>query len=276
MGVTIGEAEIHPDREMAINPGHVYGSVEGLPTKDPAFGLDAIWIESGQRENAQSLGYTVVDPNTVIATHLSQVLQNHAHELLGHEEVQHLLDQLSKTAPKLVEELIPKQLPLAVVAKVLQNLLSESIPIRDIRRIAETLAENSGRTQDAGILTAAVRSVLGPMIIQKINGLEPELQVITLVPELEQILLQNIHASEDGAAGIEPGLADRLHRGLVESAGNQEMKGKPAVVLVSAPIREMIARFVRHTIPNLSVLAYNEVPDNKQLKIVATVGNQAG
>jgi flagellar biosynthesis protein FlhA len=276
LGVTVGEAEIYPDREMAINPGQVYGQLTGIKTTDPAFGLEAVWIEPGRREEAQGLGYTVVDPNTVVATHLSQLLQTHAHELLGHEEVQHLLGQLGKGAPKLVEDLVPKLLPMSVVVKVLQNLLAEGIPIRDMRSIAETLAEHAPRTQDAGILTSAIRVALGRMIVQKINGLASELPVITLAPELEQILLKSIRASEEGGAGIEPGLAERIHRGLAQSSQKQEMAGQPAVLLVSAPLRDLLARFVRHTIPGMHVLAYNEVPDSKQLRIVATVGNQAG
>ncbi len=274
MGVTIGDTEIHPDREMAINPGQVYGELSGIKGKDPAFGLDAVWIEPAQRDHAQSLGYTVVDPNTVVATHLSQILQTHAHELLGHEEVQKLLEQLGKSAPKLVEDLVPNQLQLGSVVKVLQNLLSEGIPIRDMRGIAETLVESAPHSQDAGFLTAQVRMALGRMIVQQINGLRPELDVITLSPELEQILLQSVQAGEEGGAGIEPVLAERLHTGLADSTRNMEMAGKPAVLLISPPLRELLARFVKHTIPGLHVLSYSEVPDDKQLKIVATVGNQ--
>ena len=273
MGVTVGDAEIHPDREMAINPGQVFGELEGTPGKDPAFGLDAIWISPDQREQAQSLGYTVVDPNTVVATHLSQILSSHAHELLGHEEVQKLLDQLGKSAPKLVEDLVPKALPLGTVVKVLQNLLAEGIPIRDMRTIAESLAESAGRMQDAGNLTAMVRVGLSRMIVQKINGLKADLEVITLSPELEQILLSSIQGAAEGGAGIEPMLAERLHQGLASGAQNLEMAGKPAVLLIAPPIRELLARFVKHSIPGLHVLSYNEIPDDKQLKIVATVGN---
>jgi flagellar biosynthesis protein FlhA len=276
MGVTVGETEIYPDREMAINPGQVFGTLEGITAKDPAFGLEAVWIQPAQREQAQSLGYTVVDPNTVVATHLSQILQSHAHELLGHEEVQKMLDQLAKGAPKLVEDLVPKLLPLGTVVKVLQNLLVEGIPIRDMRTIAETLAESAHHVQDAGNLTALVRVALGRMIVQKINGLRNELEVITLSPELEQILLQSVQASEAGGAGIEPMMAERLHQGLADSAQNLEMAGKPAVLLIAPPLRELLARFVKHSIPGLHVLSYNEIPDDKQLKIVATVGNQAG
>lgn len=275
MGVTVGESEIDPEREMAINPGQVFGSIEGIPGKDPAFGLEAVWIEGSQKEHAQGLGYTVVDPNTVVATHLSQILQKHAHELLGHQEVQTMLDQLGKNAPKLVEDLVPKTLPLGTVVKVLQNLLEEDVPIRDMRTIVETLAENGPRFQDAGNLTALSRIALGRMIIQKINGLKPELQVMTLAPELEQLLLNAVSGSEDGGGGIEPMLAERLHKGLMESAQKQEMAGEAPVLLTAPALRELLSRFVRHSIPGLYVLSYNEIPDDKQLKIVSTIGNQA-
>ncbi len=275
MGVTVGEAEIFPDKEMAINPGQVFGEVEGLSAKDPAFGLEALWIDPAQRDHAQTMGYTVVDANTVVATHLSQLLQDHAYELLGHEEVQHLLDKLTVSAPKLVENLIPDTLGLGVVVKVLQNLLQEGVPIRDIRTIAETLAEQGSRSQDADVLTAAIRVALGRLIVQQINGMGAELPVITLDPNLEQLLHQTVQASEGGAIGVEPGLAERLHTALTESAQKQEVSGQAAVLLVSAAIRSMLARFVRHTIPSLHVLAYNEIPSDKQIKIIATVGQQA-
>ena len=271
MGVSVGESEIHPEHDMAINPGQVFGEIDGIKTKDPAFGLPATWIEQNEKENAQTLGYTVVDSNTVIATHLSQLLNENAPQLLGHEEVQQLLDRLASSAPKLVEDLIPKILPLSTVVKVLQNLLNESIPVRDFKTIVESLAENAGQTQDAGILTAQVRVALGRFIVQHINGLNNELAVITLEPSLEQLLHQSIQMSESGG-GIEPGLAERIHTSLSESAQNQEMNGSPAILLVSAQVRLMLMRFVKHTIPNMHVLAYNEVPDNMQIKIVSTIG----
>ena len=272
LGVTVGEAEIQPDKELAINPGQVFGTLQGIETTDPAFGLDAIWIANNQRDQAQTLGYTVVDPNTVIATHLSQILQTHAHELLGHEEVQHLLDMLAKTAPKLVEDLVPDTLPLGVVVRVLQNLLEENIPIRDIRTIAETLAEQAAKSQDADILTEAVRVALGRLIVQQINGMERELPVITLDPTLEQLLHQSIQSSDGMGSGVEPGLAERLHSVLAETTQKQELAGQPAVLLVSAALRPMLARFVKHTISGLHVLSYNEIPTDKQIKIIATVG----
>ena len=272
LGVTLGEAEIQPDKDLAINPGQVFGTLQGIETTDPAFGLDAIWIDTAQRDQAQTLGYTVVDANTVVATHLSQLLQTHAHELLGHEEVQHLLDMLSKSAPKLVENLIPDTLSLGVVVKVLQNLLEENIPIRDIRTIAETLAEHGAKSQDADILTGLVRISLGRLIVQQINGMEHELPVITLDPALEQLLHQSMQSADGMGGGVEPGLAERLHSALQDSAQKQELAGQPAILLVSAALRTMLARFVRHTISSINVLSYNEIPTDKQIKIIATVG----
>ena len=272
MGVPVGEAEVHPDRDMAINPGQVFGAIPGLATTDPAFGLEAVWIEETQRDQAQSLGYTVVDSSTVVATHLSHLLQSHADELLGHDEVQQLLDKLGKTAPKLVEDLVPKQLSLAAVLKVLQMLLQENIPIRDMRTIAETLAEHAPISQEAGVLAATVRVALGRSIVQQISGMGAELPVLTLDPSLEQILHQTLQGGADAAGGLEPGLAENLHRSLIEETQRQEAAGHPAVLLVSQAVRTLLARFVRHSIPSLHVLAFNEIPDNKQVKITATVG----
>ncbi|EGQ8406747.1 flagellar biosynthesis protein FlhA [Vibrio parahaemolyticus] len=273
MGVAVGEAEIRPDQELAINPGQVYGMIDGEPTMDPAFGLEAVWIREEQREHAQALGYTVVDSSTVLATHLSQLLTNNASQLIGHEEVQNLLEMLGRSAPKLVENFVPDQLPLGVVVKVLQNLLNEAIPIRDIRTIVQTLAEYSSKSQEPDILTAAVRISLKRLIIQEINGIEPELPVITLIPELEQILHQTMQASGGESAGIEPGLAERLQSSLSHATQEQELKGEPAVLLTSGVLRSTLAKFVKNTIPNLRVLSYQEIPDEKQIRIVQAVGN---
>jgi len=272
MGATVAQAEVIPDRELAINPGQVFGTLKGTPGRDPVFGLDAVWVDGAQRDQAQSLGYTVVDASTVIATHVSQILQEHAHELLGHDETQQLLNRLAQGSPKLVEDLVPKVLPLGAVVKVLQNLLRESVSIRDMRTIVEVLAEHAHRSQDPVALTGAVRSALGRSIIQKINGLEAELPVITLDPALEQILQQSIRGAADGVVPVEPGLASRMLRALKESAERQEAIGQPAVLLVPDGLREFLARFVRHSIKALHVLAFGEVPDDKQVKIVASVG----
>jgi flagellar biosynthesis protein FlhA len=276
MGVTMAEADVFPDRELAINPGQVFGTLDGVKTKDPAFGLDAIWITANQKEQAQTLGYTVVDPSTVVATHLNQILQQHTYELLGHEDVQKLLDMLSKSSPKLVEELVPNTISLNLLLKVLQNLLRERVPIRDIRSIAEALAGNNTKSQDPVTLTALARVGLCRQIVQNIIGSEVNLPVVTLEPSLEQLLLGSVQQAQkagvDDSAFIEPGLADRLQQSLVKAAQKQEMQGKPLVLLVAAPLRLMLSRFARHSIPDMQVLAYNEIPDNKQISIDATVG----
>jgi flagellar biosynthesis protein FlhA len=271
-GVTFGEAEIYPDRMMAINPGQVFGELEGIQSQDPAFGLDAVWIEANQREHAQAQGYTVVDVDTVIATHLSKILQGHAHELLGREEVQQLLDNLSKSAPKLVEGLVPDTIPLGGVQKVLQNLLEENIPVRDIRTIIESISEQAIRNPDPEAITASTRMALSHSIIQHVNGIKADLPIITLDPELEQILLQTLHATGEGGASLEPGLAENMHKNLNEAAQRQEMAGESSILVVQAGLRSWISRFIRHSIPGLNVLSYNEIPDNKQIRIVANVG----
>ncbi|WP_283248288.1 flagellar biosynthesis protein FlhA [Luteibacter aegosomatissinici] len=272
MGVPMGEAEIHTERMLAIDPGRVHGTINGIATRDPAFGLDAVWIEPGLREHAQTLGYTVVDPATVIATHLSHILQNHSHELIGHQDVQQLLDRLAQQTPKLVEDLVPKRLSLGVVVKVLQNLLAERVPIRNFRGIVESLAEHAGQSQDPGVLAAAVRVTLGRQIVQEIAGLGTEVPVITLAPELEQILLQSLQGGGPAGAAVEPGLADRLQKNVADAARRQEAAGEPAVLLVSPALRPWLSRFVRHVAQNLHVLAYNEVPDNRRVKLVTALG----
>ncbi|MDR0207781.1 MAG: flagellar biosynthesis protein FlhA [Pseudomonas putida] len=275
MGVILAEAEIYPDRELAINPGQVFGTLNGIAARDPAFGLEAVWIDVGQRAQAQSLGYTVVDASTVVATHLNQILQKHCHELIGHEEVQQLLQVLAKGSPKLAEELVPGVISLSGLLKVLQALLAEQVPVRDIRSIAEAIANNAGKSQDTAALVAAVRVGLCRAIVQSIVGVESELPVITLEPRLEQILLNSLQRAgqgqEDGVL-LEPSMAEKLQRSLIEAAQRQEMQGLPAILLVAGPIRAMLSRFGRLAVPNLHVLAYQEIPDNKQVTIVATVG----
>jgi flagellar biosynthesis protein FlhA len=270
-GVAIGESLVHPDRELAINPGRVFGPLNGLATRDPAFGMEATWIEPSMREHAQSLGYTVVDAATVIATHLSHLIQTHAHELFGHEEAEQLLKSLSKTAPKLVDELVPKVLPLAVVVRVMQGLLAERVPIRNVRAIVEALAEAGPRSTDPQVLIGQVRVALGRQIVQDIVGLADELPVITLEPELER-LLSNGLANNGANPGLEPGLAERLQRGLTDAVQRQERGGEPAVLLTPPALRASLARFFRVSVPGLHVLAWNEVPDNRKVRMVTAVG----
>jgi flagellar biosynthesis protein FlhA len=274
MGVTVGEADIIPDKEMAINPGRVFGNLPGTQCKDPAFGLEAVWIDAGQRDHAQTLGYTVVDPSTVVATHLSHILQSNAHELFGYEEAQQLLDNLSKVLPKLVEDLVPKTLALGIVVKVLQNLLLERISIRDMRTIAESLAEYAGKSQDPDILTSAVRVSLGRSIVHDICGAQPEIPVITLDHSLEQILHKSLQTASDGGAGLEPGLAEQMHKSLEDSVHKMEMEGQSSILLVSSFIRPWLARFVRFSIPGLQVLAYSEIPQDRRIKVISTVGQR--
>ena len=270
-GVPVGEAIIYPDRELAINPGRVFGPVQGIATRDPAFGMDAIWIEPAARDHAQTLGYTVVDPSTVIATHLSFIVQSHAHEILGHEEVQHLLNALAKTAPKLVEDLVPRVLPLSILVRVLQGLLAERVPIRNIRTIVECLAEHAPRVQDAAQLLGYVRVALGRQIVQDIAGVGAELPVITLEADLERLLQSSLHGNAANP-GLEPGLAERLQQRVAESARRQESVGEPAVLLVPPPLRHTLARFMRSSLPSLHVLAWNEIPDNRKVRLVTAVG----
>lgn len=276
-GVPMGQAEIYADRDMAINPGQVSGPLSGIKTTDPAFGLEAYWIERATKEHAQAMGYTVVDPATVVATHLSQILNENAADLFGYEEAQQLIDTLKQGAPKLVEDLVPKTLAMTIIVQVLRNLLEERIPIRDIRTIAETLARQGQHTQNVQQLTETVRIALGRMIVQHINGLTANLPVITLDPQLEQLLLNSTQRTGDNSAGtpgIEPGLAERLHQSLRDAAEKQEQAGQPAILLVAPQIRVWLARMVRYSIRQLHVLSYNEVPDNKEIKVVASVGNQ--
>lgn len=272
LGVTAGEAEISHDDELAINPGQVFGKLEGTQTTDPAFGLEAVWIRPNKREHAQTLGYTVVDSATVVATHLSQLLTTNAYQLLGHEEVQQLLDMLAKSSPKLVEGLVPEILSLSTVVKVLQTLLYEGVPIRDMRTIVQTLSEYGVKSQDPDVLVSAVRIALKRLIVQEVNGGNPEIPVMTLSPELEQILHQSLQAGGQDGAGIEPGIAENLQMSLNEATQQQELAGEPAVLLTSGMLRPVLSRFLKHAISGLHVLSYQEVPDDKQIKIVNSIG----
>ena len=270
-GVPIGEGVIHPERELALNPGRVFGPVQGIATRDPAFGMEAIWIEPAARDHAQTLGYTVVDPGTVIATHLSSLIQAHAHEILGHDEVQQLLNLVSKSAPKLVEDLVPKVLSLAALVRVLQGLLGEQVPIRNMRGILEVLADNAPRSTDPAVLLTQVRIALGRQIVQDIAGAAAEVPVMSLDAELERLLTGAL-ANSAASPTLEPGLAEKLQQRLAESARRREMAGEPAVLLVPPPLRAPLAGFARASVPGLHVLAWNEIPHNRKVRLVTTVG----
>jgi flagellar biosynthesis protein FlhA len=270
-GVPVGESVIYPEKELAINAGRVFGPLQGIATRDPAFGMEAVWIDASSRDHAQALGYTVVDPSTVIATHLSFVVQSHANEILGHEEVQQLLNGLAKSAPKLVEDLVPRVLPLSAVVRVLQSLLAERIPIRNIRTIIEALAEHAPRSQDPTVLLSNVRIALGRQIVQDIAGIAADLPVITFEPELERLLSGSL-AANSTSPGLEPGLAERLQQRVADATRRQEASGEPPVLLVPPPLRSQMARFLRAALPNLHVLAWNEIPDNRKVRVVTAVG----
>jgi len=274
-GVQVGAGDVIVGQFLAINPGRAVGTLPGTQTRDPAFGLPAVWVNAETRDQAVSMGYTVVDAGTVIATHLSSVIQSHAAELLGREEVQNLLDHLAKESPKLIEEVVPKLVPLGTLQKVLANLLSEGIHIRDMRTILETLAEHAPRTQDPDELTAAVRVAMSRAIIQSVQSGTGELQVIALDPTLEQVLMQAAQARGPEGAGLEPNLAENLLKQAAKLVQDQESMGQTSVLMVPAPLRSLLARFLRRAAPQLKVLSHAEIPDNRTIKVVAVLGGRA-
>ncbi|MBK8121910.1 MAG: flagellar biosynthesis protein FlhA [Sulfuritalea sp.] len=271
-GVAIGNGEAFPGKYLAINPGRVSGQLAGTPTEDPAFGLPAVWIDAGLREQAQVFGYTVVDASTVIATHLNHIILSHAGELLGRQETQALLDHIAKESPKLIEDLVPKQVPLSVLQRVLQNLLEEGVNIRDMRTIVETLAEHAPRNQDPLVLASQVRIALGRAIVQQLYPGSEEMQVMALEPGLERLLSQALQGGGDDASGIEPGLADTLMRQTAAASQRQAELGLPPVLLVPGNVRWLLSRFLRRVVPQLKVIANAEVPDSRTIKVTTIIG----
>ncbi|WP_028500182.1 flagellar biosynthesis protein FlhA [Microvirgula aerodenitrificans] len=269
-GVEVGGGEAFVGQYLAINPGRVLGEIKGVPTTDPAFGLPALWIEARQREEAQTFGYTVVDASTVVATHISNILQNHAAELLGREETQQLVDHVGKESPKLVEELVPKIIPIGTLQKVLQNLLGEGISIRDMKSILETLAEHVPQTQDIDDLTAAVRITLSRAIVAQLFPGMNELSVLTLDPQLESILIGAMQSKAGG--GLEPGLAETLLQSAAQESERIEQQGLNPVLITPQALRPVLSKFMRRALPQLAVLAHNEIPDSKTIRVVGVVG----
>ena len=272
-GVEVGQGEAFTGQFLAINPGRVAGTVNGTATKDPAFGLPATWIDASQREHAQAYGYTVVDASTVVATHLNHLILTHAGELLGRQEVQQLIDHLAKDMPKLIEDLVPKIVPLGTLQKILQNMLEEGVHIRDMRTIIETVAEHAVRTQNPDELTVQVRNALGRAIVQQLFPGAAEMQVMSLDPTLERLLAQAVAGGSENTS-FEPGLADTLIRETAIAAARQESLGLPAVLLVPASLRLLLSRFLRRTVPQLKVLAHNEVPENRIIKMTSIIGGK--
>ena len=271
-GVAAGEGEVLVGKYLAINPGRVLGTVQGQSAVEPAYGLPAMWIDANLREQAQTYGYTVVDAGTVVATHLSKVINDHAPELLGREETQQLLDHVAKQHAKLVEDLVPKLLAVSTVQKVLQSLLEERVHVRDMRTILETLAEHAARTQEPDELATAVRAALGRAIIAEIFGGAHELQVMALEPSLEQILTQALAGRGPDAMGLEPGLAERLVRDTQAAVETMSKSGLPSVLLVGQPIRSVLSRFLRRVAPELKVISHAEVPDGRSVRVTAMIG----
>ncbi len=272
MGVVMGEFQVHMDKALAISSGKIFGKIDGIDCKDPAFGLDAVWINPSLKEQAQTKGYTVVDTATVIATHLSQIVQDHAYELLGHDEAQKILDRLAKQSPKLVEDLIPDKLNLSALVKILQNLLREHVPIRDSKTIVETLSSYASKSQDPAILTEQVRVKLGRMIVQQLIGPASQMPVITLDSKLEQILQQGIQSGKENPV-IEPMLLSQVQQKLVEFSRKQIAMGNPVILLAANELRPVLSKLLRPSIKELSVLSFNDVPDDKQINVISTLGN---
>ena len=274
-GVVIGRGEVKPTRELAIHSGVVHGELQGLRTKDPTFGLDAVWIDPAQRDYARSLGYTVVDASTTIATHLNKILQENCNLLLGHDETQQLIDKLAASAPKLVEELIPKKLSVSVLTQVLQNLLAESVSIRDLRGVLLAIAPLAEKVQDIDELTGVARIALGRMIIQQYALHGDELAVMTLNPELEQVLHATVRRGQGGNIPVEPELAEGLLRSVGRAAQDEMNSDRPAILVTSPTLRPWLSRILRPRIPGLSVLSYSELPEDTNLRVTTSITVQA-
>ena len=274
-GVLRGRGQSYSGKELAINPGHISTPIDGIATKEPAFGLDAIWIEPSQRDHARTLGYTVVDPSTAIATHLNSLLYGTASELLGHDEVQQILDKTADRSPKLVENLVPGKLSLAVITRTLQNLLRDGVPIRDMRTILEVLNEEGGKTQDPDDLTAMIRPKLGRMIVQSLVDISDDMPVMTLEPQLEQMLHNAVQQSQQSKTlTIDPELAEALFKSMRVEVQKIEDQGQPAILVVSPMIRPWLSNLVRPRIQDLTVLSYTEIPEDQSVNVVATISAQ--
>ena len=274
-GVLRGRGQSYSGKELAINPGHISAPIEGIATKEPAFGLDAVWIEPSQRDHARTLGYTVVDPPTAIATHLNSLLYGTASELLGHDEVQQILDKTAERSPKLIENLVPAKLSLAIITRTLQNLLRDGVPIRDMRTILEVLNEEGGKTQDPDDLTALIRPKLGRMIVQSLVDISDDMPVMTLEPQLEQMLHNAVQQSQQSKTlTIDPELAEALFKSMRAEVQKIEDQGQPAILVVSPIIRPWLSNLVRPRIPDLTVLSYTEIPEDQSVNVVATITAQ--
>ncbi len=275
-GVVIGEGDVYVGMYMAINPGNAVAPLPGTPARDPAFGLPATWIEGSVRDQALATGYTVVDAGTVVATHLNHLMQSHAAALLGRSETQSLIEHFNKQAPKLIDDLTPKLIPLATFTRVLQGLLEEGVHIRDMRSVVETLTDHAARTTDAAELLAQVRITLGRAILQMLFGTSAEIEMLVLEPDLERMLAQSAKGAAGEPLGIEPGLAENLARDLLAGAQRLENLGKPPSLLVPDKLRADLSRMARRVLPRLKVLSHAEIPDACTIRVAGMVGARGG
>ena len=271
-GSSRGSGQIEMGKELAINPGQVLEEVDGIKTQDPAFGLEAVWINEGDKEYAQAVGYTVVDPSTVIATHLNSILRANADEFMTFDIAQEMLDRIGEQSPKMLEELIPEQLPLSSFVKILQNLLAEGVPLRDMRTLLETVSEGVANTKDPEALTAMVRIRLGRLIVQEASQEQETLEVLTLDPGLEQLLSDLVRSSTSiDDVALEPNLSESFFSAISQSIKQLEETEKEAVLVVSPILRPWLAKLLRRASQDVKVLSYREVPDDQSIKIIQTI-----
>ncbi len=271
-GVCVGEDQVSPDDMLALDTGQAVGYLDGKKAKDPTFGLDATWIAKGDADAATGMGFLVVDPGTVIATHLNHLLGANAAELLGPDDVQALLDGLKERAGQLVASLTPQPLPLTVLTQVLKSLLAEGIALKEFRRIASAIAVAAQRTQDADDLLELVRPQLGALIIQKLCGVREPLRVMTLEGQLEGLLGQAMRADTQRRHVIEPDLGRRIVDALQRAAAPLVADAKPFALVVQPAIRVAIRKLVRTCLPDTPVLSFFEVPEEKAVEVVAVIG----
>ncbi len=271
-GIEIARAEVRMGHYLAINPGGAAPGLRGIATKEPAFGLDALWVAAADREQAQLAGYTVVDVATVVVTHLTEIIRRHAHELLGRQEVQNLLDALAKTHPKVVEELVPQQLSLGVVQKVLQHLLRESVSVRDLLTIIETLADHAPVTKDPLALTEQVRQALSRSIVNRFLTPERVLPLVTLSPRLERMIVEAVHRTDDGTyLALEPQVAQRLLGKLASWSEQFAVQSHQPLVLCSTSVRGHLRRLTERFLPSLAIVAPGEIPANVKIHSLGVV-----
>ena len=269
----VGDDEVYPDRKLAIPDSKSVVKIEGIEAKDPSFGVDAVWIRPNQQAQAEALHYVVIEPTSVIATHLSQILLKHAADLVGQDDVQFILDNLAKSFPQLVQSVVPKIVSLPLMTEILRILLSDGVPISDMRRILEGLGGSAGRGKTPAEMAEALRPALAPLLIQKVTSLGQTMPVITLAPELEQLILRTLRQSNEDGLMLDNKLAETLIRSINETSENLAAAGRPAICVVAPQIRRVFSNFVKPHVPQIIVLSFNELPENRHVEVVASIGS---